>query len=48
MKIKELIKQLQGLNQEQEIYIPHEYDLKEPIIQTMEFVDDTYHLLVKE
>ena len=48
MKIKELIKQLQGLNQEQEIYIPHEYDLKEPIIQTMEFVDDTYHLLVKD
>lgn len=48
MKIKELIKQLQKLDAEQEIYIPYEYDLKEPIIQTMEFVDDTYHLLVKE
>lgn len=48
MKVKELIKQLQKLDTEQEIYIPCEYDLKEPMIQTMEFIDDTYHLLVKD
>ena len=47
MKIKDLIKELQKLDENEEIYIPNEWDLKEPVIQTMNFVDDTYHLLVK-
>ena len=47
MKIKDLIEQLQKLDENEEIYIPNEWDLEEPVIQTMGFVDDTYHLLVK-
>lgn len=46
MKIKELIKQLQKLDENQEIYVPKELDLKEPIIQEMAFKDDNYFLIV--
>lgn len=46
MKVKELINYLQELNPNEEIFIPNELELKEPIVQTMEFKDDTYHLLV--
>ena len=45
MKIKELIAELQKLDSEQEIYISDELELNEPVIQTMDFKDDTYHLL---
>lgn len=45
MKVKELITELKKLNEEQEIYLPIELELKEPVIQTMEFDDDTYHLI---
>lgn len=48
MIIKDLISQLQKLDENQEIYISHEYDLKEPIIQTIDLKDDVYHLITKE
>ena len=46
MKVKELIEQLQQLNGNQDIYIPNELDLNEPVIQTISLKDDEYHLLV--
>lgn len=45
MLIKEFISQLEKLNPNEEIYVPNELELKEPIIQTLDFKFDTYHLL---
>lgn len=46
MKAKELVEQLQKLDENMEVYIPQELELKEPVIQVMEFKDDAYSLIV--
>ena len=45
MKIKELIKQLQELDTDKEIYLQTNLEMYEPNIQNMAFDDDEYYLL---
>lgn len=48
MQVKELIKQLKQLDEDLDIYLPKDFELQEPIIQTMEFDDDKYYILVTD
>ena len=45
MKIKELIKQLQELDTDQDIYLQSNLEMYEPNVQHMAFDDDEYYLL---
>lgn len=48
MQVKELMKQLKQLDEDLYIYLPRDFELQEPIIQTIELYDDKYYILVTD